>query len=97
MKATLVFRRKDVLPSGTTIDATIWRLPKPTKERPQGLKCRLQAHRGGRTLVRYDNETGKGDHRHYGQREMPYVFRSVERLIEDFLGDVDRLEGENGT
>jgi len=28
---------------------------------------------GGCCLVRYDNEQGKGDHVHYGDREQPYV------------------------
>jgi hypothetical protein len=44
-------------------------------------------------VVRYDNETGKGDHRHVGDREEPYRFVSVERLVEDFLGDVARARG----
>jgi len=44
-------------------------------------------------VVRYDNETGKGDHRHYGDQEEPYAFQSVERLIADFAADVKRLCG----
>jgi uncharacterized protein YwbE len=90
MKATLVLRRRDVLPDGTVIDMTIWQLPTPTRERPHGIKYRLQAHRRGRTLVRYDNEAGKGDHKHFGRREEPYGFVSMERLIEDFIADVEK-------
>lgn len=60
MKATLVLRRREVLPGGLTVEMVIWQLSASTAERPHGLKYRLQAHRGGRTLVRYDNETGKG-------------------------------------
>jgi hypothetical protein len=56
----------------------------------------LQARRGRRTLVRYDNETGKGDHRHYGRREEKYVFVSMQRLIEDFIADVERLGSDHG-
>jgi len=44
-------------------------------------------------VVRYDNEAGKGDHRHYGEREEPYRFESVERLLSDFAADVKRLTG----
>ena len=39
-------------------------------------------------IVRYDNERGKGDHRHIGQHEEAYLFVSLEKLIEDFWRDV---------
>ena len=96
MKAILVLRRREVLPGGLTVEMVIWQLSAPTADRPHGLKYRLQAHRGGRTLVRYDNETGKGDHRHYGRKEEGYAFASMERLIEDFIADVERLGGGHG-
>ncbi len=57
---------------------------------------RFYAGRDGYCLVRYDNERGKGDHRHYGEREEPYSFRSLEQLIEDFIADVERLEVDHG-
>lgn len=93
MKATLVAKRKETLPSGVTVEITIWRLPAPTPDRPHGFKYRLWAGRGGTTLVRYDNERGKGDHRHERGREFPYRFSSLAGLIEDFLADVGRLGG----
>jgi len=42
-------------------------------------------------LVRYDNESGKGDHRHYEDREDTYRFIDVETLVQDFLADVARV------
>ena len=42
-------------------------------------------------MVRYDNETGKGDHRHEGGREEPYHFTAVETLVADFLADIARV------
>lgn len=96
MKATLVLRRRDLLPGGLTVEMVIWQLSAPTADRPHGLKYRLQAHRSGRTLIRYDNETGKGDHRHYGRQEERYVLVSMKRLIEDFIADVERLGGGHG-
>ena len=47
----------------------------------------------GRRVVGYDNERGKGDHRHVGDREESYPFSSVEALIADFLSDVKRARG----
>jgi hypothetical protein len=36
----------------------------------------------------YDNELGKGDHRHLSDREEPYRFSTPEQLIADFRADV---------
>jgi hypothetical protein len=71
----------------------IWQLAGTTADRPHGLKYRLWCGRAGLTVVRYDNETGKGDHRHDPSGEQPYVFISAERLHEDFAADVERLTG----
>jgi hypothetical protein len=35
-------------------------------------------------VLRYDNETGKGDHRHVGDVETSYSFSSYEKLLTDF-------------
>jgi hypothetical protein len=45
-------------------------------------------------LVGYDNERGKGDHRHAESREEPYIFTTPEALIATFLADVKILRGE---
>jgi hypothetical protein len=45
-------------------------------------------------VLRYDNEAGKGDHRHVGTKEMPYVFVSVDSLLDDFLSDVAAWKGD---
>jgi hypothetical protein len=72
----------------------LWELPQPTPERPQGFNYRLYyGSADGHSIVRYDNETGKGDHRHVGGREESYHFRSVEALIADFLRDIDQVRG----
>ena len=40
-------------------------------------------------VLRYDNEAGKGDHKHLGARQLPYRFSSPERLLADAWNDVD--------
>ena len=50
--------------------------------------------RPGLRVVLYDNERGKGDHRHHLEHEESYVFENVETLIADFLADVRRARGE---
>ena len=69
----------------------IWRLPKKDSGRPHGLKYRLYYGYPDISLVRYDNERGKGDHRHYAEQEEPYTFISVEQLIMDFKADIKQL------
>lgn len=46
----------------------------------------------GVCVLRYDNEAGKGDHKHIGDVEMPYSFTTPADLIADFWRDVDLLE-----
>jgi hypothetical protein len=44
--------------------------------------------------VGYDNERGKGDHRHFGGNETPYKFSTVDQLMTDFWSDVHALRGD---
>ena len=92
MKARLVFRFRDTQ-GGVTVEMVIWALPWSTSDRAHGLKYRLYCGKNGRCVVRYDNETGKGDHRHFGRREEAYQFESIEKLIADFRADCERLAG----
>lgn len=91
MRATLIYEDKAVYPDGSVLEMRIWRLPSSDPERPHGLKYSLFFGRDGIRPVGYDNERGKGDHRHLGDREVPYRFTSIERLVADFLADVARL------
>ncbi|MGH8363378.1 MAG: toxin-antitoxin system TumE family protein [Gammaproteobacteria bacterium] len=95
MKAIVLYRGKTLLASGAVVEMVIWKLPAAEPERPHGFKYRLYYGRAGRRLVSYDNERGKGDHRHIGGLEMPYQFVTVDRLIDDFLEDVARKEAED--
>ena len=76
------------------VQRKIWALPEAGAERPHGLKYSLFCGDAEHCLVRYDNEAGKGDHRHYGDREEPYAFTTLEVLLEDFRADVIRLTQE---
>jgi hypothetical protein len=46
-------------------------------------------------VVRYDNEAGKGDHRHFGKKETRYKFTTPDKLIADFQKDIARWNHEN--
>lgn len=73
----------------------LWQLPAASSDRPHGLKYRLYyGLKDGTCLVRYDNERGKGAHRHYRGRETAYSFSSAEQLVADFLSDIAQLRKE---
>ena len=93
MKATRPFYDKVVFPDGAVVEMVIWRVPKPLSPSTHGLKFRLFYGLEGRRIVGCDNEQGKGDHRHFRGRERAYRFVSVEKLMADFLADIDRIRG----
>lgn len=92
-KATCIINSK-VVKGCWIIQRTVWALPASSVERPHGLKYRLFCGNANCCLVRYDNEAGKGDHRHYGDHEEPYTFTTLEKLLADFQDDVIRLTQE---
>lgn len=92
MKARLIYREKYVYADGSVREMVLWQLPGATSERPFAMKYRLYyGLPDGFCAVLYDNETGKGDHRHFRGVEESYRFRGVEDLVADFLADVDRV------
>ncbi len=95
-RATLILDSKTVLSDGRVLQRKVWQLPQVEPGRPHGLKYRLYCGLGGRTIVRYDNEVGKGDHRHLGPEEVEsnYNFKSLAQLLKDFALDVEQLSGE---
>lgn len=93
MKAQRIFYDKALLPDGAIVEMVIWQLPETSPERPHGLKYSLFYGRDGLRIVGYDNERGKGDHKHIGAVEQPYHFTNVEQLVADFLADVQQANG----
>jgi hypothetical protein len=94
MKATLITRFRDVTPDGGIIEMVVWRVPEPVPPGDHEFKYRLAFIVGGRRVVGFDNERGKGDHCHVGGAERPYAFQDVDRLIEDFIAEVEKWRNE---
>lgn len=91
-KAKLLLRSKLVYPDGSVQELVIWQLPAASANRPHGFKYRCYyGSADGKCLVRYDNESGKGDRVHLGGIVRSYVFESIERLLADFDLDVARM------
>lgn len=90
MKAELLLRERHVVGDAAFAELRVWRVPTAVRGSSHRLKYLLVLIVDGACLVRYDNEAGKGDHRHVGGIEAPYRFVSINRLLEDFWKDAER-------
>jgi hypothetical protein len=88
MTAQLITRFKDITTDGAILELVIWKVPKPVPPTQHGYKYRAAYVVNGVRVVGFDNERGKGDHCHLNGVEKPYVFISVEQLVEDFIAAV---------
>jgi len=94
MKAELVLRIRKDFDDGSILEMVIWRLSMPVEGSKHSYKYRLFYGLAGKRIVGYDNERGKGDHRHLEGRETPYRFTTVEALVAEFLREVTRRRAQ---
>jgi len=87
-KAELLIRERVVFPDGALAEMVVWRVPSPVPPGSHGFKYRLAYVVGGERILGYDNERGKGDHRHFKGAEALYEFVSVDQLLADFVAEV---------
>ena len=90
MPAELLLRERHQIADDAFVDLRIWRVPSSVRGSMHDYKYSLAFVVSGVCVLRYDNEAGKGDHRHRGGREEIYRFTTPERLLADFWSDVDQ-------
>jgi hypothetical protein len=95
MKAVQLISTRIAYSEFAFAELVLWRLPKPVEGSPHGFKYRLAYVVRGECVLRYDNEVGKGDHRHFAGAESNYRFTTPDRLIADFQRDIQRWNDEN--
>lgn len=93
MKAKLIVKDRFDFEDGAIVEAKVWQVP-VSDDKPYGYKYSLVYIVNGKRIIGYDNAEGKGDHRHYHDKEEPYRFKSIDRLFEDFYKDVRRFKNE---
>lgn len=89
MKATRLFDQRYQIADEAFTELRVWRVPQPVRGSAHDLKYALTLVVNETCVLRYDNEAGKGDHRHVGDIEADYRFTSVDQLLADFWRDVD--------
>jgi hypothetical protein len=95
MRAAVLVHRRVVLAADAFAEVVVWRLPHPVPPSSHSFKYRLSYIVAGECVVRYDNERGKGDHRHVGRAGSPYTFSTAEQLLADFAADIARWNREH--
>lgn len=95
MKATELVRSRIAYSASEFAEVVVWQVPVPLAGSAHLYKYRLAYVVGGECVLRYDNEAGKGDHRHLRKREYAYAFESLEQLLSDFQADIRRIRHED--
>lgn len=90
MKAVSILRERVQLDDDSFVELVVWKLPRPAAGSTHDFKYRLALVSKNVCVMRYDNEAGKGDHRHTSEGEAAYVFAGLEQLQRDFWKDVER-------
>jgi hypothetical protein len=90
MKAELLMRERLILSRRAFVEIVIWKLPKPLPDSRHAFKYRMSYIANQRCVLRFDNEAGKGDHKHLDEIEAPYIFSDLETLQADFWAAVNK-------
>jgi hypothetical protein len=90
MDVELLLRERHQIAPDAFVELRIWRVPEPVRSSTHDYKYALVYVVAGQCVIRYDNEAGKGDHKHSGAVETPYVFTTPAKLLADFWFDVDQ-------
>lgn len=89
MDARLLLNERHTISDSSFVEMVVWHLPAPVPGSSHSFKYRLALVVKGMCVLRYDNEAGKGDHKHKGEEESAYTFTSPQALLNDFWHDVD--------
>lgn len=95
MKARLLLKERRDLGDNAFAELVVWEVPVSVPGSTHGYKYRLALVVDGVCVLRYDNEAGKGDHRHIGDEESAYRFTSPAALFDDFMAEAARWRDEH--
>jgi hypothetical protein len=95
MKAVALVRTRIVFSRTAFAELALWRIARPVAGSTHEFKYRLAYVVDGVCVLRYDNEAGKGDHRHFNEEQAAYTFKTAGKLVADFQRDIARWNREN--
>jgi len=89
VKARLLLNQRQQVRAAAFVSLRVWAVPAAVRGSAHGYKYSLAFVVSGVCVLRFDNEAGKGDHKHVGATEAPYRFTTAEQLLTDFWREVD--------
>jgi hypothetical protein len=92
MDAQRLLMERHQVATDAFVELRVWRAPTRVRGSAHQYKYALAYVVAGRCVLRYDNEAGKGDHRHMRDDEEPYGFTDPDALLADFWRDVEEWE-----
>ncbi|MHB1591841.1 MAG: toxin-antitoxin system TumE family protein [Sulfuricella sp.] len=95
MKAIQLVRTRITYSASAFAELMLWQLQEPVAGSVHSFKYRLAYVVDGVCVLRYDNEIGKGGHRHFAGKERAYIFKTPDKLTADFQRDIARWNREN--
>ena len=95
MKAKSLLKERRILSDTSFLDLVVWHVPQPVTGSSHHFKYRLAFVVDDVCVIRYDNEAGKGNHKHLAEVEVPYPFPGLRQLVDDFLNDVENWRQEH--
>ncbi len=96
MKARLLLKERIVQSQAAFAEIVVWQVPEPVRGSRHAHKYRMALVVDETCVMRYDNEAGKGDHRHIETTETGLNFNSLDELYAAFWTDVDNWLDVNG-
>ena len=91
MKAAPILKERQYIDERRFAELAVWQVPQPVPGSVHAFKYRLALIVDGVCVLRYDNEAGKGDHKHLGGREVGYAFTTLDQLLDDFWAEAAQL------
>ncbi len=86
---------RQVFGDGGILALRLWRVSQPVPPATHLFRYALFYGPRRQQAVLFENERGKGNHKHIREVESPYVFTTPERLVEDFLAAVRVVRNED--
>ena len=77
------------LTTGANVEVRISRVAKRMPRSAHDVNYALGYVVSGACVLRYDNEAGKGDHRHIDATKTAYALTAPDALVADFWKDMD--------
>jgi Family of unknown function (DUF6516) len=88
MKAELILQERIVLTGSSFVEMVVWKLSAASPGSRHRFKYRLAYVVENSCVIRFDNEAGKGDHKHVGAKEAAYTFVDLKTLRADFFTEI---------